>query len=141
MLVFEILVLSTITLAADLQPGKTQEGMLRDGKGPTLTLQLKAGDYVEAEADLHNTELVITVYEPAGSKFRAFRLDSDYGAQLRFISEATGTYRLEVAAAGAAKMEISASPSAKLCLWKSDCRLLHLPSPTRAPGSSSSRAT
>jgi enterochelin esterase family protein len=103
LLVCEFLFLSTITFAGDLKLGKTQEGVLRDGKGPTVTLQLKAGDYVEADADLHNTELVITVYGPAGSKFRAFRLDPDYGAQLRFIAEAAGTYRLEVAGSGSSK--------------------------------------
>lgn len=97
LILFEILLLSTVALADELQPGKTQEGMLRDGKGPTYTIALKTGDYVEADADLHNTELVIMVYDPAGSKFRAFRLDEDYGKQIRFIAEAAGTYRLEVA--------------------------------------------
>jgi enterochelin esterase family protein len=103
LLVCEFLFLSTITFAVDLQPGKTQEGALHDGKGPTYTLQLEAGDYVEAEAGLRNPELVITVYDPAGKKFRAFRLDSDYGSQLRFIAEATGAYRLEVAGSANSK--------------------------------------
>src|SRR5215467_12493167 len=97
LLVCELLFLSTIAFAGDLQPGKTQEGALRDGKGPTFTVTLKAGDYIESDVDLRDTELVITVYDPAGNKFRAFRLDSDYGSQLRFIAEAAGAYRLEVA--------------------------------------------
>jgi enterochelin esterase family protein len=97
LLAFELVLLSWIAVAGDLQPGKAQEGALHDGKGPTFTLQLKAGDYVEADADLRNTELIITVLTPAGSKFRAFRLDEDYGAQLRFVAEKTGSYRLKVA--------------------------------------------
>ena len=97
LLVSEVLLVSTVTLASELQPGKTQEGMLRDGKGPTYTVMLKTGDYVEADADLRNTELIITVYDPAGIKFRAFRLDEDYGSLLRFVAEKSGTYRLEIA--------------------------------------------
>jgi enterochelin esterase family protein len=96
LLIGELVLLATVTAAGELQPGKAQEGTLRDGKGPTYTIMLKAGDYVESDVDLRNTELIITVYDPAGSKFRAFRLDEDYGLKLRFVAEKTGTYRLEV---------------------------------------------
>ena len=44
--------------ARELQPGKVEEGVLRDGKGPAYTLMLKAGDYVESEVELRNTELI-----------------------------------------------------------------------------------
>src|SRR5579864_48291 len=97
LILLKILFLSAITFAGDLQPGKTQEGVLRDGKGPTYTVMLKAGDYVESDVELRNTELIVTVYDPAGNKFRAFRLDEDYGALLRFVAEKTGAYRLEIA--------------------------------------------
>jgi hypothetical protein len=104
---------SRSTVAEELQIGKAQEGTLHDRKGPTYILMLKAGDYVEAEVDLRGTELIIAVCDPAGSKFRAFRLDEDYGAQFRFVAEAAGAYRLEVAGQGKSKQEISASRSAK----------------------------
>ncbi|HYX54067.1 MAG TPA: alpha/beta hydrolase-fold protein, partial [Candidatus Limnocylindrales bacterium] len=97
LLLCPLLGLSAVSSAAELQVGKMQEGTVHDGKGPGYTLPLKAGDYVEAELNLGKTELVITIYDPAGSKCRAFRLDEDYGAQLRFVAEATGIYRLEVA--------------------------------------------
>jgi len=96
LLVCELVLLSGIAVSGELQPGIAEEGTLRDGKGPVYTVTLKAGDYVEADADLRNTELMVTVHDPAGNKFRTFRLDSDYGAQFRFVAEAPGTYRLEV---------------------------------------------
>lgn len=96
LLIWEVFFLSTVTIAGELQAGKAQEGALRDGKGPTYMVMLQAGDYVEADVDLRNTELIITVYDPGGSNFRTFRLDNDYGAQFRFVAEATGAYGLEI---------------------------------------------
>ena len=84
-------------IPAELQPGKAQEGALHEGKGPIYILRLKASEYVESDVDLRTTELVISVYDPAGKSFRTFWLDSDYGTQLRFIAETAGIYRLEVA--------------------------------------------
>ncbi|HEV2963969.1 MAG TPA: alpha/beta hydrolase-fold protein [Candidatus Angelobacter sp.] len=95
-LVCKLLFLSTLANASELQIGKAQQGVLHGGRGDTYTVTLKAGDYMQSDVDLRDTELVITVYDPSGSKFRAFRLDSDYGTQVIFIAESTGTYRLEV---------------------------------------------
>lgn len=92
----KLLVLSMLANATELQIGKAQEGALQNGKGATYTVTLTAGDFVQANVDLHNTELIITVYDPSGSKFRAFRLDPDYGSQVLFVAEATGAHRLDV---------------------------------------------
>jgi enterochelin esterase family protein len=96
LIVCKLLGFSTVTSAAELQSGKAQEGVLRDGKGPSYTVTLKAGDYMQTDLDLHHTELVVTIYDPSGGKFRAFRLDSDYGTEMSFVAEAAGTYRLHV---------------------------------------------
>jgi enterochelin esterase-like enzyme len=89
--------LSALAGTTELQVGKAQEGALHDGRGDTYTVKLTAGDYLQATVDLRDTALIITVYDPSGSKFRAFRLDPDYGTQVRFVAESTGTYRLETA--------------------------------------------
>lgn len=97
-LVCKLLVLSTLSHATELQVGKVQKGALHNGKGDNYTVMLKSGDYMQADIDLGDAELIITAYDPSGGKFRAFRLGSDYGTQARFVAESTGTYRLEVEA-------------------------------------------
>lgn len=93
---WNLLLASTLINATELQIGKAQQGVLHDGRGDTYDLNLKDGDYVQADVDLHNAELLATVYDPSGGRFRAFRVDRDYGTQIAFIAESTGAYKLEV---------------------------------------------
>jgi len=92
-----ILTFLSSAIATELQVGKAQEGTLTNGKAVGYTLPLKAGDFVQANVDRRETELIITIYAPSGEKFRAFRIDPDYTSQIVFIAPDAGQYRLDVA--------------------------------------------
>ena len=96
LLLGKLLLFAALTYAVDLQVGKAEEGVLQGGKGPSYNLSLKAGDYMRADLSLGDTELIITVYDPSGNRFRAFRLGGDYGTEVFFVAESTGTFRLQV---------------------------------------------
>jgi len=97
---FFILALFCLTSAAsdtELAVGKAQEGSLTAGKAQSFALSLNAGDFVEINLEPHGTELVVTAYNPSGSKVRGIKLGPDAGT-VKFVGERAGPYRLEVTA-------------------------------------------
>jgi len=80
----------------ELAVAKVQEGMLSAGQAQSFVVSLDAGDFVQIKVDPRGKELVVTVYDPSGSKFRGTRLGPEED-KFNFIADHSGKHRVEIA--------------------------------------------
>lgn len=97
--VASILLLFCARLAAsdiELTVGKSQDGVLRDGRSQSYSVTVQAGDFIELSVEPRGNELSIITYDPDGARFRAALIGPDSGT-FTFIADHSGKYRVEVA--------------------------------------------
>jgi len=81
-----------------LEPGRPVERELAGGQAHSYQITLPGGQYIHVVADQRGIDVVVTLYRPDGGKL--IEVDSPNGADgpelLTWITETSGTYRLEV---------------------------------------------
>ncbi len=94
-----LLLFGGVLLADDteLTLAKVQEGNVSTGKSQSFAIPLNAGDFAQIHLDPRGKQLVVTIYEPSGSKFRGTALGPGEG-NFNFAADGPGTYRIEIAA-------------------------------------------
>ena len=86
-------------LAADseLKLGQTLEGSLIPGQPQSFVVSLGDGDFVQIRVNPRGQPLIARTYDPSGKPFRGGQLGPQ-ADRLTLVAEASGAYRVEVAA-------------------------------------------
>ena len=95
-----VTVWSSATLAGEpeLKLGQVRESSLSAGQAQAFLVSLDDGDFAQIRVNPRGRVLVIKSYDPSGKPFRGAELGPQED-KLNFVTEASGTYRVEVAAA------------------------------------------
>ena len=96
---FVVAVWSRATLAGEpeLKLGQVRESSLSRGQAQSFVVSLSDGDFAQIAVDPRGQALVVKTYDPSGKSFRGAELGPQED-KLNFVTEAAGTYRVEVAA-------------------------------------------
>lgn len=80
-----------------LEIGKVREGILSAGQAQSFVVSLGDGDFIQIGVDPRGLTLVVKTYDPSGKPFRGGEL-GPLEDKFNFVAEASGSYRVEVAA-------------------------------------------
>ena len=96
---FVVAVWSRATLAGEpeLKLGQVRENSLSPGQAQSFAVSLGDGDFAQIGVNPRGLELVVKTYDPSGKPFRGAELGPQE-EKLNFVAEASGNYRVEVAA-------------------------------------------
>jgi enterochelin esterase-like enzyme len=96
---FVVAVWSRATLAGEpeLKLGQVRESNLSPGQVQSFMVSLGDGDFAQIGVNPRGLALVVKTYDPSGKPFRGAELGPQED-KLNFVAEASGTYRVEVAA-------------------------------------------
>src|SRR5271169_1688353 len=96
---FVVAVWSRATLAGEpeLKLGQVRESSLSAGQTQSFMVSLGDGDFVQIRVNPCGLVLVVRTYDPSGKPFRGAELRPQED-KLNFVAEASGSYRVEVAA-------------------------------------------
>jgi len=96
---FVVTVWSRATLAGEpeLKLGEVRESSLSPGQAQSFMVSLGDGDFAQIGVNPRGLALVVKTYDPSGKPFRGAELGPQED-KLNFVAEASGSYRLEVAA-------------------------------------------
>jgi hypothetical protein len=96
---FVVAVWSRATLAgeSELKLGQVREGILTPGQAQSFGVSLADGDFAQIGVNPRGLALIVKTYDPLGKPFRGAELGS-HEDKLNFVAEASGSYRVEVAA-------------------------------------------
>jgi enterochelin esterase-like enzyme len=96
---FVVAVWSRATLAgeSELKLGQVREGILTPGQAQSFVVSLADGDFAQIGVNPRGLALIVKTYDPLGKPFRGAELGS-HEEKLNFVAEASGSYRVEVAA-------------------------------------------
>jgi enterochelin esterase-like enzyme len=94
-----IAVWTTPTRAAEheLKLGQVREGSLSPGEAQSFMVSLADGDFAQIAVNPRGLALVVKTYDPSGKPFRGAELGPQED-KLNLVAEASGSYRVEVAA-------------------------------------------
>jgi enterochelin esterase-like enzyme len=90
---------SRVTLAGEpeLKLGQVRESSLSPGQVQSFVISLGDGDFAQIGVNPRGQALVVKTYDPSGKRFRGAELGPQEG-KLNLVAEASGAYRVEVAA-------------------------------------------
>lgn len=96
---FVVAVWSRATFAGEpeLTLGQVRESSLSPGQGQLFMVSLGDGDFAQITVNPRGQALVVKTYDPLGKPFRGAELGPQED-KLNFVAEASGSYRVEVAA-------------------------------------------
>lgn len=96
---FLITVWSRATLAGEpeLKQGQVRESSLGPGQAQSFMVSLGDGDFAQIGVNPRGLTLVVKTYDPSGKPFRGAELGPQ-DDKLNLVAEASGAYRVEVAA-------------------------------------------
>jgi enterochelin esterase-like enzyme len=96
---FVVTVWSTATLGGEpeLKLGHVRESSLSAGQAQSFVVSLGDGDFAQIGVNPRGLALVVKTYDPSGKPFRGAELGPEED-KLNFVAEASGSYRVEVAA-------------------------------------------
>ncbi len=96
---FVVTVCSKAILAGEpeLKLGQVRESSLSPGKTQSFVVSVGDGDFAQIGVNPRGQALVVKTYDPSGKPFRGAELGPQEG-KLNLVAEASGAYRVEVAA-------------------------------------------
>jgi enterochelin esterase-like enzyme len=96
---FVVAVWSRATLAGEpeLKLGQVRESSLSPGQAQSFVVSLGDGDFAQIGVNPRGQALVVKTYDPSGKPFRGAALGPQED-KLKVVAEASGSYRVEVAA-------------------------------------------